>query len=124
MIVVGIVIKNDQILIVKRKEREKDLLWQFPGGKIEENEHSEEAVIREIKEEVGIECKITCCLGSRIHPSTKKEIIYFMCEYLSGNIFLQQKEISDAIWIDKNHMMKYFTTPIYQPILDYLEISK
>jgi 8-oxo-dGTP diphosphatase len=54
---VGIIIDNQQrILISKRPAHKlKGGFWEFPGGKIEENESPEEALIREVKEEVGIQ---------------------------------------------------------------------
>lgn len=54
---VGIVIDNEhRILISKRPAHKlKGGYWEFPGGKIEEKEHPKDAIIRELKEEVGIE---------------------------------------------------------------------
>lgn len=81
-IVIGIVTKGQKVLIVKRKEKEGNLLWQFPGGGVEIGETDEVAIIRELKEETGILAKVTSCLGERIHPYTKKEMSYWVCEYI------------------------------------------
>lgn len=71
-IVVFTVIKNNLVLVEKRA---KDSTWAnellFPGGKVEENETIEQALIREVKEEVGIEVE----KFEKI-PSTKKIIGY------------------------------------------------
>ena len=53
-----IIIKDGQVLIEKQKHRD-ERFWSFPKGHKEGNETDEEAAIREIKEEVGLDVKIT-----------------------------------------------------------------
>lgn len=55
----GIILKDNKILLIKRKNNDYfNDLWSNPGGKVEPNESSEDAVIRELKEELDIEVKI------------------------------------------------------------------
>lgn len=59
--VVAAVIKNDngKILITQRNlKKSQGGWWEFPGGKIEQGETREEAIIREIKEELTIDIKV------------------------------------------------------------------
>ena len=59
--VVAAVIENDDgnVLIARRNlKKVQGGLWEFPGGKIEPNETKEEAIIREIKEELTIDIKV------------------------------------------------------------------
>ena len=54
-VVAAMIQVEDMILVVQRKEDEKvykSLKWEFPGGKVEEGERPEDAVIREVKEEL------------------------------------------------------------------------
>ena len=54
-VVAAIIKKNNQFLIVQRnKNKHLGLKWEFPGGKVQENEIFEKALLREIKEELNI----------------------------------------------------------------------
>ena len=64
----AILIKDERILIARRKDT--DTLagkWEFPGGKIEENETPEQCLIREMREEFGIKVAINGFFGENIH---------------------------------------------------------
>ena len=54
-VVAAIIRKNNQFLIVQRnKNKHLGLKWEFPGGKVQESETFEKALLREIKEELNI----------------------------------------------------------------------
>jgi len=119
-IVLGIVTNSGKILVVRRKEKENNLLWQFPGGEREEGETDEQAVLREIREETGVESNIIKCLGNRVHPYTDREIGYWACDYISGGINISDDDLAKAKWIKISEIKKYFTTEIYEPVLVYI----
>ena len=57
-VVAAMIQVEDMILVVQRKENEKSyksLKWEFPGGKVEEGERPEDAVIREVNEELQLD---------------------------------------------------------------------
>ena len=61
-VVIGIVIKEDKILLIKRERGDFPGLWAIPGGKVEECEHLNEEIEREMFEEIGIKCNLKSSL--------------------------------------------------------------
>tara|TARA_B100000949_G_C13852073_1_gene273058 strand:- start:6 stop:431 length:426 start_codon:yes stop_codon:yes gene_type:complete len=58
-VAVAVVIEGDHVLIAQRpKDAIHGGMWEFPGGKIEEGEKPEIAVVRELQEEIGIEAQL------------------------------------------------------------------
>jgi len=62
IVVAGIIVKNQSVLLLQRREDETVLpgMWEFPSGKRQFGETSENALIREVKEELGVLIEIEC----------------------------------------------------------------
>lgn len=59
----GLILRGDEVLICQRRpDQAMALKWEFPGGKMEPGESPEEALVRELKEELGI----TATVGTRV----------------------------------------------------------
>lgn len=100
----AIIINNHKILLTQRGYGEYKDKWEFPGGKIEENETKEETIIREIKEELDASIKVEKFL-------TKVEYDYTSF-YLKMNVFITSltsshllfKEHESYKWIDVSEL--------------------
>lgn len=100
----AIIINNNKILLTQRGYGEYKDKWEFPGGKIEENETKEETIIREIKEELDASIKVEKFL-------TKVEYDYTSF-YLKMNVFIASltsshllfKEHESYKWIDVSEL--------------------
>ncbi len=79
--------------------------WEFPGGKIEKGESPEDALIREIEEELGISIQIMYFLDSNIHQYATKAIrlIPFVCKIKEGEISL--REHAQYKWLNRNELL-------------------
>ena len=111
--------------LIKRVNKEENLLWAFPGGKVGENETLEEACIREIKEETGIEVNINFLLGSRVHPNTNRSMTYYLCDYVSGLEQINSKdEVEKVLFVEPQEIYSYFTTDIFNPVDEYIKRLK
>ena len=65
----GVIIKNGKILLVKRKNEPFKGRWALPGGFVEYGETVEKAVLREVKEETGMDAKIKKLVGVYSDPA-------------------------------------------------------
>ena len=107
--VVAAIIKKDNLsLIVQRnKNKHLGLKWEFPGGKVESKETLEEALIREIKEELNITINVHQKVGEEKYKDRKINVIlhYFLCSHQSGTIKLNEHE--NFAWVNKKNFKKY-----------------
>ena len=112
---VGIVIKDNKILIMKRNSYGKKY-FVLPGGHLEENETTEQAVIREIKEETSLNVSINRLLYH--HDIVDDSDHYFYkCEYIDGEIKLNGPEL-------KKHLQgEDLYEPMWYPICDIKKIK-
>jgi len=107
-IAVGVVIDNNKLLITKRKSGGLlGGLWEFPGGKINKGEMTEQACVREIKEETGLNVVIEKQLTAVKHAYThfKIEMAVFICRKTGGGITLDGPV--DHRWISPGEIEKY-----------------
>ena len=127
LLVACAIIKNNQneVLACQRSANmHLPFKWEFPGGKIEENETSEDCLIREIKEELNIEIQIIeqKSVNDHHYPDKSIRLIPFICKHLSGDISL--KEHKDFKWLDKTNLLNLDWAAADLPILrEYLQTN-
>ena len=107
--VVAAIIKKDNHFLIVQRSRKKHLglKWEFPGGKVQENETFEEALSREIKEELNIKISLQDKIAEEKYKDEKIDIVlhYFLCTQESGTIELNEHE--DLAWVEKKDFDKY-----------------
>ncbi len=81
--VVAAIIKEDKHYLIAQRNKNKHmgLKWEFPGGKVNENENFEDALKREIKEELNITINIHKKIAAEGYKDEKIDIIlhYYLC---------------------------------------------
>lgn len=102
-VVAAVIWQDDKFLICQRPANKKQnpLQWEFPGGKVEPGETKEEALIREIKEELNIVISVKDTIGEAEHtyPEFTVHLTFFSCEIVEG--VPEKLEHNDFAWIDK-----------------------
>lgn len=98
-VVAAVIRRNNEILATKRGYGEFQGGWEFPGGKIEEGEKPEEALIREIKEELDTVIDVGELIGmvEYDYPQFHLTMYCYFCEIVKGDLVL--KEHDDARWL-------------------------
>ena len=99
----ALISEKDKILFVQEgKENYHYGRWNLPGGHLEEGEAIEQAVIREIKEETGLNIKLKGLIGIYTLRAHKHYFHYvFSADKVSGNLKAQEGEILDLAWMSK-----------------------
>ncbi len=94
--VTGILIEDRKILLVKQKVND-DRFWSLPGGRMEHGETMGEALIREIKEETGLDSSIIKLLYICEKPDDIQPIIHvtFLLEKTDGELTLPTNEYDE-----------------------------
>jgi 8-oxo-dGTP diphosphatase len=111
-VVAGVIFFQDQILCVQRPKSKLDYIsekFEFPGGKIEAGETKEEALVRELREELNLETNIKSFYFTVYHeyPDFKLTMHSFLCEVTSQDLTLNEHishqwltthELTDLDW--------------------------
>jgi len=112
--VIGIVQKGQEVLMVQRRKRIRDLSWQFPAGVVKPDTDLRDKIEREVFQETGVRCKVKNFLGGRIHEDTQVYCNYVHCEYLEGQASnLDPEENAQVVWVHVNDVRRYITSSIY-----------
>jgi 8-oxo-dGTP diphosphatase len=101
----GLVFRDGQLLITQRKpDSHLGGLWEFPGGKLESGESFDEAVVRELREELGIEVRPGEVMESIAHdyPDKSVHLEFIRCTWLANEP--QAHDCHDLAWITRGQL--------------------
>ncbi len=115
-----------QVLVAKRGENQKNPgMWEFPGGKVDQDESEENALKRELEEELGIRVKTGSRLDSVLYDYQEFaiELIPFVCRIAGGEIV--PCEHQEVRWITPPQAVSLLWAPADIPVLkQYAELFK
>jgi 8-oxo-dGTP diphosphatase len=115
---------DGRILLAQRPEG-KSLagLWEFPGGKVEPGESPEEALIRELEEELGIVTKVACLapltFASHSYDGFHLLMPLFVCRRFEG--IPSGREGQAIKWVRPNGLRDYPMPPADEPLIPILQ---
>lgn len=119
-VAVGVVINaSRQVLISYRKENlHQGGLWEFPGGKIEAGETAEQALSRELQEELGITVNIAhplICI-SHAYPELSVRLNVYAVTSFSG--YAEGREGQHIMWVDQDRLSQFEFPTANRPIIN------
>lgn len=105
--VLGVIVRESQVLLVRRDNPPDAGFWGFPGGKIEAGETIEQAAVREVKEETGLDviCQTQDVLLEAFDYDESGRLRYHyllipvICDWQGGEA-VAASDVSDARWFD------------------------
>ncbi len=104
-VVAGIILREDgKIFSGQRGYGHYKGIWECPGGKVEPGETDEEALARELREELGIQVAVGEQFEHKEHdyPEYHVSLYFYFCRILGGTLRL--KEHMDGRWLDREHI--------------------
>ena len=115
----AIIEKNGKFLIAKRKQgKHLEGKWEFPGGKIEQQETPEGCLARELKEEFGITAKIADFVAESVFNYGDREIrlLGYRAEYLSGEFRLNAHD--EIKWVSADEFGNFDFAEADLPLIE------
>ena len=114
---------DGRVLIAQRPQGKAMAgLWEFPGGKVESGERPELSLIRELKEELGIDVKEECLapltFASHLYPHFHLLMPLYVCRRWDG--FVQGREGQKLRWVRPADLREYPMPPADEPLISHL----
>lgn len=111
--------REDRILVLKRNNAPAKGEWWFPGGRVHKGETLSEALIREVKEETGLNIEVANLVGvyTRLFPERHDISIVFLCSLNDGNIRLNH-EHSNAKFLSIKRALKELHPELQKVVKD------
>lgn len=119
----ALVDSDNRVLLSKRPEgKQLAGLWEFPGGKVDAGETPEEALIRELDEELGIDVCDTCLAPFTFASHAYREfhllMPLFLCRNWEGDVI--PREGQEIAWVRAKRLADYPMPPADAPLVPWL----
>ena len=122
-VVAALIEKDGKYLIARRSTGSSDVLgkWEFPGGKVDQEETEENASEREIKEEFEMDIKAIKFLANNVceYPTKTIDLRLYECKHMSGEFNLHDH--SEYRFVDKADIIKFDLCPADIPLAEFVK---
>lgn len=120
-VVAAVVIKNSKVFATQRGYGHYKDKWEFPGGKVEIGESPEDALVREIKEELDtlISVDVFLCTVVYKYPEFHLTMHCYLCSVTEGCLILKEHEA--ARWLGKDELWEVDWLPADVEVVKALE---
>lgn len=121
-VVAAIIINKDKVFATQRGYGEFKDGWEFPGGKIEKGETPEQALEREIQEELETKIQVNEKIDTveYDYPNFHLSMDCFICNIIEGNLILKEHEA--AKWLSKEELYSVNWLPADEGLIEKKKI--
>ncbi len=120
-VVAAIIINKDKVFATQRGYGEFKDGWEFPGGKIEEGETPEQALEREIQEELETKIQVNEKINTveYDYPNFHLSMDCFICNIIEGDLVLKEHEA--AKWLSKDELYSVNWLPADEGLIEQIK---
>ena len=124
LVVAGLIVRDGRVLITQRgpvqKQPELALKWEFPGGKVEPSEAPVDALVRELREEIGVTVTVGRIWDVLFHPYPGFDLVMlvYACKIVDGEP--RSVEVHDLAWVPAPELAGWDILPADRPLVDRL----
>lgn len=122
VVAAAVVVRDGHVLLTRRAEGQHLAgMWEFPGGKLEDGESPEKALVRECLEECGIEVEVGEILEVTHHryPETAVLLLFYRCSLRVGEVLHLQ--VADHAWVAPRDLDSYPLPPADERVVSRIK---
>lgn len=124
VVAAAVIRRGDEVLITRRQKGQHLAgFWEFPGGKLEDGEDPEVTVVRECREECGVEIRVRDILDVTFHRYPEKDVLllFYDCELVAGEV--RNLQVAEHAWVTPPNLRSYPLPPADLRVLSKIEAS-
>jgi 8-oxo-dGTP diphosphatase len=121
LVVAGLVVRDGLVLITQRRaDQALPLQWEFPGGKVEPSEAPVAALVRELREEIGVTVEVGRIWDVLFHAYDAFDLVMlvYACRLVEGEP--RAVEVADLAWAPPGELPRWDILPADRPLVERL----
>jgi 8-oxo-dGTP diphosphatase len=124
LVVAGVIVGADGRILISQRRADQSLalLWEFPGGKVEPGEAPVAALVRELREELGIDVEVGRIWDVLFHPYDAFDLVMLVygCRLIAGSAEPRAVEVAAFAWVAPGELPSWKILPADQVLVERL----